>query len=75
MTLAQLEVIETLMGDAWRRAKWASLNDLEYDDSKAMANLKMWHETVYGRLVGDQLLTDTDNGASLISWAETQGRY
>src|SRR3990167_9951516 len=44
---AHLEVIRALMSDAYRRAKWASVGGVQYDESQVMKNLKIQYDTLY----------------------------
>ena|SRR3990167_1504600 len=69
---SHLEVIENLMSDAWKRARWAAPGGLEYDDSKALDNLKKMHDILYKKL-NETLTTDIAGGPE--SWAEKQAEW
>lgn len=63
----QLDLIDTLMGDSYTRARWASQRGSWIDDSQTMANLMMMRSAIFAAgtveqgPIGDQY-----------SWARTQ---
>jgi len=67
---AALMGVRTLMGNAWKRARWAAPDGSQYDDSKAMQNLMRWESA----LIAERTVEDGPAG-SFVNWAETQADY
>jgi hypothetical protein len=53
ITNAVLAGVQTLMGNAWKRARWQSPDGHQHDDSKAMDHLKTWRSALRAELVDD----------------------
>lgn len=67
---AALEAIETLMFDAYKRARWQSPDGSEYDDTKALDNLMKMHSAL------DNKIKEADGPAGgFESWSVEQGNY
>lgn len=67
---AAKEGVMWLMGDAWKRARWAAPDGTTYDDSRAQDNLTK----LYDRLLSE---TQEEGGPAggLESWSVEQGNY
>lgn len=68
---AALEGIKWLMGDAWKRARWASPDGTQYDDSKALTNLKALYDVLKDEAQGGE--GGPEGGFE--SWSVAQGEY
>lgn len=68
---ATLEGIRWLMGDAWKRAKWAAPDGTQYDDTKALDNLRRLYDTLQEELTGDI----SGPAGGIESWSVEQGNY
>ena len=67
---AALMACRTLMGNAWKRARWVAPDGRQYDDSRAMEQLARWESSLISERTADQgptVLVD--------SWAENQEDY
>jgi hypothetical protein len=67
---ASLEVCESLMFDAAKRASWSAPDGSSYDDTSAQAHLRELH----GILLAQQS-DEAAAGGSVGSWSLTQGDY
>jgi hypothetical protein len=67
---ATREGIRWLMGDAWKRARWAAPDGSTYDDTKALDNLRRLYDT----LVEEEFDQQGPDGG-LESWSVNQGVY
>lgn len=65
----QLDLIDTLMADSYRRARWASQRGAYFDDSLTMTNLMMMRSAVFASKTVEQ-----GPIGSAIGWAEAQAR-
>lgn len=63
----QLDLIDTLMADSYRRARWASQRGAYFDDSLTMANLMMMRSAVFARLTVEQ-----GPLGKMIGWSDNQ---
>ena len=70
LQLATLNVVQDLMGDAWKRAKWAAGAGIMYDDSGAMKRLQDWYNTIWQAIRDDYGTTPGP-----LAWSETQADY
>jgi hypothetical protein len=62
--------VETLMSNAWKRARWAAPDGSQYDDSKAMDNLMKLRAAMTAKK-----FEEVGPAGGLASWAEGQGDY
>ena len=67
---AALLAVQTLMFDAWKRARWASPDGSQYDDSKAMDNLVKLRSALRAEQVDD-----IGPQGGIESWSEEQAYY
>lgn len=65
----QLDLIDTLMADSYRRARWASQRGAYYDDSLTMTNLMMMRSALFASKTVEQGPLGT-----IISWGAQQER-
>lgn len=66
----RLALIDHLMGDAWKRMRWASLGGAHFDDSMAMANLIRMRDAI------DRDRTQSQGGEFIIdAWSRSQEDY
>ncbi len=50
----QLDLIDTLMADSYKRAQWGGQGGASFDDSQTMQNLMMMRSAVFARLTVEQ---------------------
>lgn len=67
---AVLQGVHILMGNAWKRARWAAPDGSTYDDTQAMNNLVKWRSALRAEAV-----EDLGPVGGLESWAEEQEHY
>ncbi len=67
---ATLNVVQDLMGDAWKRAKWAAGAGVSYDDSEAMKRLQAWYNTIW-----QSIRENYGSSPGPLAWSETQADY
>jgi hypothetical protein len=67
---AALEVVQTLMFDSTKRAKWAAPDGTMYDDTAAMGILK----DLYAALEADQA-SEALGGGQIFGWGLTQEQW
>jgi len=68
---AAMEGVKWLMGDAWKRARWAAPDGSQYDDSKALDNLKKLYDTLKDEKQGGE--SGPEGGVE--SWTIEQQYY
>ncbi len=63
----RLALVDNLMGDAWKRMRWASVGGAHFDDSMAMANLLRMREAIRAEMT-------TEQGGQMVydSWSKAQ---
>lgn len=66
----QLDLIDTLMADSYKRARWASQRGAYYDDSLTMANLMMMRSAIFASKTVEQ-----GPLGGMVPWSETQENY
>ena len=67
---AALEACQVLMFDSLKRARWATPDGTQYDDTAAMQQLR----DIYDRLTAQQQAAEAGNGG-FASWAQGQGDW
>ena len=67
---ATLMGVRTLMGNGWKRARWAAPDGSEYDDKKALDNLINWEKSLLNERIGEE---GPEGGFA--NWTVTQGDY
>lgn len=67
---AALEAVNTLMFDAFKRARWAAPDGTEYDDTKALGNLMQMRSALRTEIVDE-----IGPQGGMESWAVQQGNF
>ena len=67
---AALEAVQTLMFDAWKRARWQTPDGTQYDDSRALDNLLKMQSALSA-----QVAEDVGPAGGFESWAVSQENY
>jgi len=67
---AALEAVQTLMFDAWKRARWQTPDGTQYDDTRALDNLAKMQSALSA-----QIVQDVGPAGGFESWAINQGNY
>ncbi len=64
----QLDLIDTLMADSYKRARWASQRGAYFDDALSMSNLMLMRSAIFSEKTIEQ-----GPLGGIVGWSKTQG--